>query len=155
ITEVVEMPDSIIRSQIDAIITDIGTDAVKTGMLSSAEIIETIVEKLKEHRLRTVVVDPVMVAKAGARLLHEDAVDALKTQILERKLSDRITVTEDDLGISSQDYFINKARWRVSEGGLWIEVLWSIARIEIDNEVFWVLGKSGYSELGQTTILPF
>lgn len=82
VTEVVEMPDSIIRSQIDAVITDIGTDVVKTGMMSSAEIIETVVDKLKEYDLRTLVVDPVMIAKGGARLLREDAVDALKTLLI-------------------------------------------------------------------------
>ena len=82
VTEVVEMPDSVIRSQIDAVISDIGTDAVKTGMLSSVEIIETVVEKLKEHKLTTLVVDPVMVSTGGARLLHEDAVDALIALLL-------------------------------------------------------------------------
>ncbi len=82
VTEVIELPDSIIRSQIDAVISDIGADAVKTGMLSSAHIIETVAEKITEHRLTPLVVDPVMVAKGGARLLREDAVDALKTLLI-------------------------------------------------------------------------
>lgn len=82
VTEVVDMPNSIIRSQIDSLIADIGADAVKTGMLSSAGIIEIVAEKVTEHDMTPLVVDPVMVAKGGARLLHEDAVDALKSALI-------------------------------------------------------------------------
>ncbi len=82
VTEVVDMPDSMIRSQIDAVVSDIGADAVKTGMLSSAGIIEIVAEKVTEHGMTPLVVDPVMVAKGGARLLREDAVDALKSLLL-------------------------------------------------------------------------
>ena len=82
---------------------------------------------------------------------------ALQTQMLARKLSDRITVTEDNLGISAQDYFINKEDHRVDMAGLRHQVTWSLARIgpSGENEIFWVLGKAGYSELGQTTVLIF
>ena len=82
---------------------------------------------------------------------------ALQTQMLARKLSDRITVTEDNLGIISQDYFINKEDHRVDMAGKRHQVTWSLARIgpSGENEIFWVLGKAGYSELGQTTILVF
>ncbi len=82
VTEVVDMPDSMIRSQIDAVVSDIGADAVKTGMLSGAGIIEIVAEKVTEHGMTPLVVDPVMVAKGGARLLREDAVDALKSLLL-------------------------------------------------------------------------
>ena len=82
VTEVVDMPGSMIRSQIDAVVSDIGADAVKTGMLSSAGIIETVAEKVTEHGMTPLVVDPVMVAKGGARLLREDAVEALKTLLI-------------------------------------------------------------------------
>ncbi|MDP6071836.1 MAG: bifunctional hydroxymethylpyrimidine kinase/phosphomethylpyrimidine kinase [SAR202 cluster bacterium] len=78
VTDVQEQPTSIIESQIDAIINDIGTDAVKTGMLSSPEIIETVAAKLRGHGLTPVVVDPVMVAKGGDRLLQERAVVTLR-----------------------------------------------------------------------------
>ncbi len=87
------------------------------------------------------------------RMMVVNGSDALWTQILLRKLSDRITLTEDDLGISAQQYFINKMQHRVSEGGKRHEVIWSLARA--DEEAFWVLGKTGFSELGQTTILVF
>lgn len=77
-----ELPVSIIEAQIDAIATDLEIDAVKTGMLSSAEIIEVVVDRLKYYQIRRLVVDPVMVAKGGDRLLREDAADALAKLLL-------------------------------------------------------------------------
>ena len=82
VTDVMELPTPLIESQIDAIVSDIGTDAVKTGMLSSSDIIETVAAKLSEHSLATLVVDPVMVAKGGDRLLREDAVEALRSVLV-------------------------------------------------------------------------
>ena len=82
VTDVLELPITLIESQIDAIMDDIGADAVKTGMLSSSEVISTVAEKVREYRLGKLVVDPVMVAKAGDRLLREDAVEALRTLML-------------------------------------------------------------------------
>ncbi len=82
VTDALELPTSLIRSQIDAIMADIGADAVKTGMLSSSEIIEAVAGKIAEHRLTTLVVDPVMVAKSGDRLLREQAVEALRTVLV-------------------------------------------------------------------------
>ncbi len=71
VTDVMELPVSLVRSQIDAVLSDIGTDAVKTGMLSSSAIIDVVVERIREHRLeQRLVVDPVMVAKGGDRLVH-------------------------------------------------------------------------------------
>ncbi|MEM2924310.1 MAG: bifunctional hydroxymethylpyrimidine kinase/phosphomethylpyrimidine kinase [Methanocellales archaeon] len=66
----------IIRAQIDAVFEDIGVDALKTGMLNSREIIETVVESI-ENRSVPIVVDPVMMAASGARLQREDAVEVL------------------------------------------------------------------------------
>ena len=79
---VLETPTSLIEAQIDAIMADIGTDAVKTGMLSSSEIIQTVSERLRFHGLTTAVIDPVMVASTGAPLLREDAVDAMRSVLL-------------------------------------------------------------------------
>ena len=79
VTAVQEMPPDIVAAQIDAVVTDIRPDAVKTGMLASAAIIEMVAAKLREHGLPNLVVDPVMVAKSGDRLLREDAVAALRT----------------------------------------------------------------------------
>src|SRR5919204_280606 len=77
-----ELSPAIVAAQIDAVIEDIGADAVKTGMLASAAIIETVAERLRHHGITQVVVDPVMVAKSGDRLLREDAVQALRQTLL-------------------------------------------------------------------------
>ena len=82
VTAVEELPAGMVAAQIDAVADDLGIAAVKTGMLSSASIIETVAERLLAHRLDVVVIDPVMVAKGGDRLLREDAVGALKERLL-------------------------------------------------------------------------
>ena len=76
VTAIHELPPDFIVAQLDAILDDIGADAAKTGMLFSREIIETVAGYLGARRL-PLVVDPVMVASSGAKLLEEDAVDAL------------------------------------------------------------------------------
>ena len=82
VTRVFELPPDLVAAQIDAVVADIGADAVKTGMLASAEIIEVVAAKVREHGLQPLVVDPVMVAKSGDRLLREDAIDALRELLL-------------------------------------------------------------------------
>ena len=82
VTDVLELPATLIGSQIDAVVSDIGTDAVKTGMLASAEIVEAVADKVREHGLVDLVVDPVMVAASGDRLLRQDAVSTLKSELI-------------------------------------------------------------------------
>lgn len=77
-----DVPPEMVAAQIDAVLEDIGTDAVKTGMLSSAAVIDAVVERLRAHRVTRLVVDPVMVARSGDRLLHEDAVAALRELLI-------------------------------------------------------------------------
>jgi len=77
-----EIPVDVIAAEIDAVMEDIGADAVKTGMLSSPEIIATVADRLRAHGVRNLVVDPVMIAKSGDRLLREDAVAALRELLL-------------------------------------------------------------------------
>ena len=77
-----EIPTSVIAAQIEAVITDIGADAVKTGMLASNAIIECVASQLQRHAVPWLVVDPVMVAKSGDALLWEDAIEALRTLLL-------------------------------------------------------------------------
>lgn len=79
---VFEIPPDFVALQIDAVVSDIGVDAVKTGMLSSAPIIAMIAAKVREYRLSPLVVDPVMVAKGGDLLLRDDARGALIEQLL-------------------------------------------------------------------------
>ena len=82
VTAVHEIPPEIVAAQIDAVLSDIGADAVKTGMISSSEIIRVVTAKVREHGISTLVVDPVMVATSGDRLLREDAVEALRSELL-------------------------------------------------------------------------
>jgi hydroxymethylpyrimidine/phosphomethylpyrimidine kinase len=82
VTDILEMPPALVREQIDVVVEDIGLQAAKTGMLSSATIIAAVAEAIRHHRIRNLVVDPVMVAKGGARLLRDDAVDALREELL-------------------------------------------------------------------------
>jgi hydroxymethylpyrimidine/phosphomethylpyrimidine kinase len=82
VTAVFELPPDIVAAQIDAVVTDIGVDAAKTGMIANSEIIRVVAAKVREHGIATLVVDPVMVATSGDRLLHEEAVEALRTQLL-------------------------------------------------------------------------
>jgi hydroxymethylpyrimidine/phosphomethylpyrimidine kinase len=76
VTAIHAVPSDFIVAQIDAVFDDIGVDAAKTGMLFSAEIIETVAAALAPRRV-PLVVDPVMLASSGARLLHEDAVEVM------------------------------------------------------------------------------
>lgn len=82
VTDVFELPSSIIASQLDAVFDDFDVAAVKTGMLSSTAIVEIVVKMLTLQKIATLVVDPVMVSKSGHPLLRPDAVDAVKTQLL-------------------------------------------------------------------------
>jgi len=79
---VIAMSPEFVALQIDAIATDIGADAVKTGMLANRGIIEVVAAKIVEHGLRPVVVDPVMLAKSGDPLLEPRARDALMELLL-------------------------------------------------------------------------
>ena len=82
VTQVLELPPDLVAAQIDAIVSDIGADAVKTGMLANAAIIEVVADKVRQHGLANLVVDPVMVAKSGDHLLRQDAVAALRELLL-------------------------------------------------------------------------
>src|SRR3954452_10063528 len=75
-----ELPPEFVRAQLEAVFGDIGVDSAKTGMLFSADVVETVADFLAEHPL-PLVVDPVMVASSGARLLQEDAVEALVSRL--------------------------------------------------------------------------
>ena len=76
-----EIDPDFVSSQIRSVVSDIGVDAVKTGMLCNAAIISRVSSDLKDLELQKVVVDPVMVAKSGDRLLNADAIEALVSQL--------------------------------------------------------------------------
>ena len=78
---ILESTPEFLASQLDCIFTDIFPDAVKTGMVSSTGLIQVIADKLKQYQARNIVVDPVMIATSGSRLISEEAVEALKSQL--------------------------------------------------------------------------
>ncbi|MET0314089.1 MAG: bifunctional hydroxymethylpyrimidine kinase/phosphomethylpyrimidine kinase [Hansschlegelia sp.] len=82
VTAIHDAPPDFITAQIDAVLGDLAVGAVKIGMVSRADSIAAIAEGLVRHGVETVVIDPVMVAASGARLLSEDAVEALKQLLL-------------------------------------------------------------------------
>jgi hydroxymethylpyrimidine/phosphomethylpyrimidine kinase len=84
VTGFVALPADIIIAQMEAIASDIGVHAVKTGMLASAAIVEAVAAAIDDLELPRVVVDPVMVAKSGDRLLEREAVAAIKAELLRR-----------------------------------------------------------------------
>lgn len=89
VTAIHDVPPDFVRAQIDAVFDDIRIDAVKIGMLSRPEVIVAVAERLRHWRPRWVVLDPVMVAKSGDRLLQPEAVAALRDELL--PLADLIT----------------------------------------------------------------
>ena len=82
VTGILEADPEFLKKQIDAVFEDIRPDAVKIGMVSSSGLIKAIAERLQHYKAENIVVDPVMVATSGSRLLEEDAVDTLKKELL-------------------------------------------------------------------------
>lgn len=129
VTAIHEMTPAIVQAQISAVVEDIGVQAAKTGMLGSAEIIEAVAHAVRRFGLHNLVVDPVMVAKGGARLLHDDAVTALRDLLLPlalvvtpnlpeaEVLLDREIRTIDERRAAARDLVELGARAAVVKGG--------------------------------------
>ena len=82
VTGIMEVTPEFLEDQMDNIFTDIYPNAVKIGMVSSDALINKIADKLEEYKAKNIVVDPVMVATSGAKLICDEAVDALKKRLL-------------------------------------------------------------------------
>lgn len=82
VTAIHPVPIDFVTAQMDAVLGDIGADAVKVGMLFSPELIRAVAQGLMKHRVSTIVLDPVMVAQSGDKLLQDEAIDALKTELI-------------------------------------------------------------------------
>lgn len=82
VTAIMDVTPGFLGQELDAVFTDIFPDAVKIGMVSSARLIAVIAEKLKAYRARHIVLDPVMVATSGAKLLQDEAIVTLKAELL-------------------------------------------------------------------------
>ena len=82
VTGIMEVTEDFLAEQLDCIFTDIYPDAVKTGMVSSSGLINVICDKLVGYDAKNIVVDPVMVATSGAKLINDDAISTLKNKLL-------------------------------------------------------------------------
>ncbi len=114
------IPLDIIRGQIDAVLSDIGADAVKIGMLHSAEVVKVVAECLAKHNIRNVVLDPVMVSTSGHRLIEESAIQTLREVLIPRARVITPNIPEAEIlagvTITSSGQFPEVAR-RLSMGG--------------------------------------
>ena len=129
VSDILELPTSLVRAQIVAVVEDIGVQAAKTGMLSSAAIIDTVAKAIEDYEIRQLVVDPVMVAKGGAKLLRDDAVTALRDQLIPlaaivtpnlpeaQVLLERQIQTLDERRRAARDLVAMGARAAVVKGG--------------------------------------
>lgn len=120
VTAVHVPPVAFLRAQVDACFDDFAIGAVKLGMLANAEVIHAVADALEAHRPAHVVLDPVMVATSGARLLETDALDALRTRLLPMAtvLTPNIPEAELLLGraIATGDATVEAARALVAAG---------------------------------------
>jgi len=82
VTAVYPLPEEIVREQIRAVATDLPPDAVKTGMLASATLVECVAQAIAEHRLPNYVLDPVMISTSGHRLLDQEAEDTIRRELI-------------------------------------------------------------------------
>lgn len=76
------IPLNILEGQIDAVLSDIGADAIKIGMLHSSDVVEVVARKIEEYGIKNVVLDPVMVSTSGHRLIEESAIETLKRRLV-------------------------------------------------------------------------
>ncbi|MBW1750939.1 MAG: bifunctional hydroxymethylpyrimidine kinase/phosphomethylpyrimidine kinase, partial [Deltaproteobacteria bacterium] len=97
VTAIHPVPVHFVEQQMEAVLTDIGTDAVKIGMLFSPELIKCVADQLCSFKIQNIVLDPVMVATSGDKLLLDDAIEALKEYLL--PLADIITPNLPEAGV--------------------------------------------------------
>lgn len=82
VKDIMEVSSSFLKEQLECIFTDIYPDSVKIGMIASKELIKTVKDALIKHKAKNIVLDPVMVATSGAKLISDDAIDTLKKELL-------------------------------------------------------------------------
>ncbi len=114
VTGILEVSPDFLALQLDAVFTDIFPDAVKTGMVASGQLIEVIADKLAEYGARNVVVDPVMVATSGAKLISDEAIGVLKARLLPVATVITPNIPEAEvlsgMAISSEEDMVRAAR---------------------------------------------
>lgn len=114
VTAISEVTPKFLRQQLDAVFTDIFPDAVKIGMTANAELIEVIAERLSFYNAKNIVLDPVMIATSGARLISESAIELLKEKLL--PIADVVTPNIPEAEVLSGMKITTKADMEKSAG---------------------------------------
>jgi len=143
VSGVLELPVDIITSQFDAVLSDIEIGAAKTGMLSSIAIIEIVAQKVRQWKIENLVVDPVMVAKSGDKLLRDDAVQAMRELILPLALV--VTPNLPEAGVLSGLPVETRSEREDAS-----RAIWEMGAIK--NREFYVMLKGGHDEKSEAVI---
>lgn len=146
------IPLDILEGQIDAVLSDIGADAVKIGMLHSAEVVTLVARMIEKYGIRNLVLDPVMVSTSGHRLIEETAIEVIKEKLmpLARVLTPNVPEAEILIGrkISSEEDFPEVARELADKYG--ISVFLKAGHLTGDTLTDYFYN----AEDGSTTLLP-
>lgn len=130
VREVQNIDLAMIRSQIEAVFDDIQVDTVKIGMLSSAGVVQIVAKTLREYAPKQIVLDPVMISKAGHHLLQEEAIDALKDMLIPMStmitpnvpeaevLTGRKIKTKEDMKLACREIHRQGAKTVLLKGGI-------------------------------------
>lgn len=113
------VPLDVLEGQIDAVLSDIGADAIKIGMLHSSEVVNLVADKIEKYGIRNVVLDPVMVSTSGHRLIEESAIETLKSRLvpLARVITPNIPEAEILSGQTiNEEVEFNDAALKLSNG---------------------------------------
>lgn len=115
VSDIMEVTPEFLGKQLDSIFEDIFPDAVKTGMVASSELIRVIAGKIKQYNAKNLVIDPVMVATSGSKLISDDAIGTLKNELLPLATVITPNIPEAEvlsgLKIESQDDMVNAAKF--------------------------------------------
>lgn len=146
------IPLDILEGQIDAVLSDIGTDAIKIGMLYSLEVVNIVANMIEKYQVKNIVVDPVMVSTSGYRLIEENAIEVIKHRLipLSRVVTPNIPEAEILVGckISSEEDFDKVARRLSHNSG--VSVLLKAGHLDGDYLVDYFYN----AENGTMTTLP-
>jgi hydroxymethylpyrimidine/phosphomethylpyrimidine kinase len=121
VSGIFDVPPVFVTAQLEAVFSDLAIGAVKIGMLSHADIIEAVARALERHRARNVVLDPVMIASSGDRLLRPDAIEALHRELVPRALLITPNLPEAaallDTGVATDELAMQQQAERLIAGG--------------------------------------
>ncbi len=115
VTGIMDVDDEFLGKELDAVFTDIYPDAVKIGMVSSSALIKKIAEKLTFYKAKNIVVDPVMVATSGSKLISDDAIETLKNNLFSLATADLLQNIPEaevisDMKITNEDEMIEACK---------------------------------------------